>query len=110
MPIEGPIQNRLGQYFDTSAFAIPAAFTYGNAPPTNPDIRSPGINNFDLSLFKSFRILEKLQAQLRFEGFNVFNRVQFGSPGLQNGTASFGVITSQLNTPRKLQIAMKLIF
>jgi hypothetical protein len=109
-PIEGPMQSRLGQYFDTTAFAIPAAFTYGNAPPTIPDLRSPGINNFDLSLFKNFRIVERLTAQLRFEAFNAFNRVQFGSPGLQNGTASFGIITSQLNTPRKLQIAMKLIF
>jgi hypothetical protein len=108
--LSGPVQSRLDHYFDTDAFAVPKAFTYGNAPPTIPDIRAPGINNFDLSAFKSFRVLERLQAQLRFEAFNAFNRVQFGPPGLQAGSTAFGVITSQANQPRKLQVAAKLIF
>jgi hypothetical protein len=108
--LSGSIASRVLQYFDTSAFAIPAAFTYGNAPATEPDIRTPGIDNTDLSLLKNFRIVEKVKAQLRFESFNVFNRVQFGSPGTQVGTTSFGVITAQQNQPRKLQVALKIIF
>ncbi len=112
-PVEeltGPTQQRLTRYFDTAAFAIPRQFTYGNNPPTSPDIRRPGLNNFDVSLFKTFRLMEKLSAQFRFESFNTFNRAQFGAPGTQNGTAAFGVITFQQNQPRKLQLAMKMIF
>ena len=108
--IPGSIQEKISGYFDTAAFAIPAAFTYGNAPPVEPDVRAHGISNYDLSLFKSFRVMEKLNAQFRFETFNTFNRVQFGRPGVQNGTTAFGVITAQQNVPRKLQLALKFIF
>ena len=108
--IGGRVQDRLGHYFDTAAFAIPVTFTYGNAPPTEPDVRGPGIANYDLSIFKSFKVMEKLSTQFRFEGFNVFNRVQFAKPGLQVGSTALGVITVQQNQPRKLQLGLKLIF
>ena len=106
----GPIQKRLNQYFDTGAFAIAQTFAYGNAPPSEPDVRGPGTNNLDLSLLKSFHLSEKLTAQFRFEGFNVANRVKFSNPGTQAGSNAFGVITAQQNQPRKLQAAVKLIF
>lgn len=112
-PVEqysGPIQDRLNKYFDTGAFSIPLTFTYGNASPTIPQLRGPGINNFDLSLFKSFKVWEKLSAQFRFESFNTFNRVQFAKPGLQVGSNALGVITQQQNQPRKLQMALKFLF
>jgi hypothetical protein len=108
-PRGGAIQARLNQYFDTSAYAVPAAFTYGNSPGTAPNLRAPGIANYDASLFKSFKI-ERFTAQLRVESFNLFNRVQFSPPGTQAGSTSFGVITSQANTPRELQAALKILF
>lgn len=107
---EGRIQDRLDRAFDTSAFAVPPAFTFGNSSRTAPDIRSHGMNNFDLSLFKSWMLQEYLKLQFRMEAFNAFNRVQFAAPGTQAGTTSFGVITSQFNVPRQLQFALKLIF
>jgi hypothetical protein len=108
--LSGSIASRVNMYFDTGAFALPAAFTYGNAPPTEPDVRGPGIDNTDLSLSKNFRIKETMRAQLRFESFNTFNRVQFSNPAIQDGATSFGVITAQQNQPRKLQAAVKIIF
>jgi hypothetical protein len=104
------VQARLSRYFDTSAYAVPVAFTYGNSSPTAPNLRAPGIANYDMSLFKNFAIIERLRAQFRFESFNLFNRVQFAAPGTQAGTTSFGVITAQQNTPRELQVALKLLF
>lgn len=44
------------------------------------------------------------------EAFNAFNRVQFAAPGTSAGTTSFGIINSQYNVPRQLQLALKLIF
>jgi len=108
--VDGPAQNRLNRWFDTSAYAVPAAFRYGNSSRTAPDLRMHGINNFDLSLFKNFQIVERVRAQLRFESFNAFNRVQFAAPGTQAGTVGFGVVTAQQNTPRQLQLALKLLF
>ncbi len=87
---DGPVQSRLGKYFDTSAYAVPGAFTYGNSSPTAPNLRSPGIANYDMSVFKNFSIIERLRAQLRFESFNIFNRVQFAAPGTQAGQPASG--------------------
>jgi hypothetical protein len=106
----GRIQDRLTRAFDTSAFAVPAAFTYGNSARTHGDIRRHGVNTFDLSVFKTLRLREKLQAQIRLEAFNAFNRAQFAAPGAQAGSSSFGVITNQANTPRQMQVAVKLLF
>jgi hypothetical protein len=106
----GRIQDNLDRAFDTSAFAVPAAFTYGNSSRTAPDIRNHGIANYDLSLFKDWRIKEFVKAQFRLEAFNAFNHVQFNTPGASAGTTSFGVISSQYNVPRQLQLALKIIF
>jgi hypothetical protein len=108
--LDGPVQDRLNHYFDTSAFAVPAAFTYGNSSRTAPDVRAPGINNFDLSLFKTFTVTERLKAQFRFESFNAMNRVWFAPPSTSIGSTSAGVISSQANSPRQLQLALKLLF
>lgn len=107
---QGRIQDRLQRAFDITAFAVPASFTFGNSSRTHNDIRVNGINNTDLSLFKIFSVAERLKAQFRFEAFNAMNRVQFASPGSQTGSAAFGVITAQQNSPRQLQVALKLIF
>jgi hypothetical protein len=106
----GPIQDRLTKYFDVGAFSIPVTYTYGNAAPTIPELRGPGVNNFDLSLFKNFKLHEKVTSQFRLEAFNAFNRVQFAKPGVQIGSTAVGVITVQQNQPRKLQVALKMIF
>lgn len=44
-----------------------------------------------------------MNLQFRAEAFNLFNRVQFGYPGLQQGASNFGIVSSQLNNPRLLQ-------
>jgi hypothetical protein len=36
--------------------------------------------------------------------------VRFGDPGLTFGTAQFGVVTSQANSPRLIQFALKLLY
>ena len=106
----GPVQARLNQYFDPSAYGVPVAFHLGNDSRTESNLRGPGISNFDASILKAFPIYERLRGQLRFEAFNVFNRVWFSNPGTSAGSTSFGVISSQQNRPRQLQVALKLTF
>ena len=98
------------RWFNTSDFTVAAPNTFGNVGPTLPDVRAPGVNNFDLSLFKSFHPLEKLTLQFHAEAFNAFNRVQFGVPNQVLSSGQFGVISSQANTPRQIQFALKLLF
>lgn len=108
--LDGPAQSRLNRWFDTTAFAVPPAFTYGNSSRTTPDFRTQGTANYDMSLFKNFPIRESMRAQFRFESFNAFNRVQFAAPNTTAGATAFGQITAQQNTPRQLQVALKIIF
>jgi hypothetical protein len=110
--IEGGTKDaRLRQWFDTSVFSIAPAYTFGNAPRVLPDVRQPGIRNFDFSLFKTFRVREdRLRAQFRAEAFNAFNTAQFGRANSTIGAAAAGIITSVAQPPRSLQLALKLLF
>lgn len=110
--ISGSVQSRLGEYFNTACFTQPDPYTFGSAGRTDPKLRSPGIANWDLSAFKSFPIAPegRVTLQFRAELFNIFNRVQFGYPGQSVGSSSFGQINSQVNTPRLVQLALRLSF
>jgi hypothetical protein len=110
--LTGAAQQRLNQWFNTSAFTQPPAFTFGNVGRNLPDARGHSINNIDLSVFKNtyFGPEAGLNLQFRAEFYNLFNRVLFGLPGRSLGTAQFGVVNTQANEPRLIQLALKFIF
>jgi len=108
--IEGSAQSRLGQWFNTAAFSQPAAFTFGSASRTDPVLKSHGIANWDLSIFKNTQLNERMGLQFRAEFFNLLNRVQFADPGTSLGTPQFGVVTAALNQPRLVQFGLQLRF
>ncbi|HVX56884.1 MAG TPA: hypothetical protein VHA37_04075, partial [Candidatus Saccharimonadales bacterium] len=98
----------LQHWFDPTAFTTPALYTYGNA---GRDILfGPGRTNVDASLFKDFRVIERLTAQFRAEAFNIFNHPQFGQPNATIGNGAVGTITSTVGNPRQLQVALRLVF
>ncbi len=80
----------------------------------NPKYRSTPIYNENLSIAKSFRIKEQTRIDFRAEAFNVFNRVRFGLGSLGLQTQTFGVLSQtagdQANSPRQMQLALKLYF
>jgi hypothetical protein len=102
--------DNVGVLEDTSTVA---PFTFGNAPRTITSVRQPGAENADVSLFKEFpisKLREGMHLQFRAEAFNVFNHPQFQGPDMNVGDSNFGVITSTVNNPRELQLALKLYF
>jgi hypothetical protein len=108
--LSGPMSDKLLRYFDTSVFSFNAPFTFGNAPRLMPNLRSPGVANFDMSVFKNTNINERMRLQFRIEAFNAFNRVQFGVPNTSINSSAFGVISSQQNSPRNYQLGLRLLF
>jgi outer membrane receptor protein involved in Fe transport len=108
--LSGPAVDRLNEYFNTSDFSIPPAYTLGDVSRTLPNIRSPGIDNYDLSAFKNFKPREKLTVQLRVESFNALNHPQFAAPSTSINSVTFGEISNTANTPRNMQVALKLLF
>ncbi len=124
-PVLPKSQRSVNEAFNTAAFAAPPIATcevpnppficWGNEPKYS--FRGPGINNWDISLFKNFPIGERFRAQLRMEGYNIWNHTQFttvntsatfSAAGAQtNGT--FGQYTAAAN-PRQLQLALRISF
>src|SRR5262249_46484903 len=127
----GSIQQRIGAYFNASAFEGPpsAATTcviaglpsaacisgtgFGNAG--QGIILGPGQNNWDISLSKLFRVgglREDASLQFRSEFYNAFNHPQFSVPAGLNlaQPANFGRITSASVNPRLIQFALKYQF
>ena len=104
----GNTAQRAAQYFNPNAFSAPAYGTVGNA--SRDSLVGPGYSDWDFSLLKSTQLTAHTRLQFRAEFFNIFNRVQFGYPGQSLGSSSFGVITTQLNSPRLVQFALKLGF
>ena len=96
------------KYLDISAYAAPAAFTFGNAG-TGIE-RGPGMARFDMSLGKKFKVTESKFFELRGEAFNLSNTPIFASPASQTITSSlFGEIRSAQGD-RNLQISAKFVF
>jgi len=51
------------EWFNTSAFAVAAPWSLGNAPRYFSDLRAPGYKNFDIGIQKSFPIEERYRFQ-----------------------------------------------
>jgi hypothetical protein len=69
----------------------------------------PGINNFDFSLFKKFKIREGHSLEFAAQVFNVWNHVQFLNPSGNFGSTTFGRITSARD-PRLTQLSLRYAF
>jgi hypothetical protein len=104
-PNSGPKNSQ--EWFNTSCFALPAQYTYGDTGRNTID--GPPTKNIDFSIFKNFEIRESKTLQFRAEFFNFFNHPNFNPPGTTFGTSSFGVISSAAD-PRQIQFALKFIF
>lgn len=74
-------------------------------------VRADGINNFDLSMFKNFRIKERATLQVRVENYNALNHVQFAGPNTNPINAAFGTITGEKgHGQRQMTFGAKLVF
>ena len=111
-----------GSSFDpfVDRFVQPASFfpaqpgnTFGNQTRYNPKFRQFGNYNENISIAKSFPIKEQIRLDFRAEAFNAFNRVRFGTGSLQLQSNQLGQLTGSgdlLNSPRSMQVALKLYF
>ena len=95
------------QWFNTSAFTLPALYTFGNAP--RNALIGPALTEFDLTLQREFALSEALRLQFRAEAYNLFNHPNFNIPNRTAFTANFGRISSAQDS-RQLQFALKLVF
>jgi hypothetical protein len=100
-------QGYLTGVFNPGQFTAPTPGTEGNESPYR--FRQPGYANTDISLAKNTKIVERINFQLRFDFFNVFNRPNLNSVDANLPDGSFGRATGQYN-PRWIQLGAKISF
>ncbi|MBI3679312.1 MAG: carboxypeptidase regulatory-like domain-containing protein [Acidobacteria bacterium] len=125
-PITG--SKAIDAWIDTSVFRAPLVGSAG-LESARYIVRRPGINNWDISVFKNVSFTESRFLQLRFEMFNAWNHTQFSdfnrsvqfdprtgavtnlptSRGGGGGRYGFGAINS-VRDPRFVQLAAKFYF
>ncbi|MDQ3041407.1 MAG: TonB-dependent receptor [Acidobacteriota bacterium] len=94
-------------WFNTAAFAIPAAGTFGNAG--RNILTGPGYSNTDVALVKRIGFGEVRNLELRVEFFNLFNHPNFDLPNAVADSAQFGRIFSA-GAARQIQLGLKFTF
>ncbi len=94
-----------------TTFAEAPAFTFGDAARTYSDVRRDRYKNVDFSVIKNFGFNEnRNKIQLRAEFLNLFNYVVFGTPGTNINSSNYGIVTSQGNRPRIVQLVARFTF
>jgi hypothetical protein len=95
-------------WLNPAAFTANAKGTFGDAGAYS--LHGPGNFDVDIALTRSFTLhRESQRLDVRFEVFNLFNRVNFSNPSATLSSAQFGTITAA-GDPRILSLAMKLHF
>ncbi|HJZ63708.1 MAG TPA: carboxypeptidase regulatory-like domain-containing protein [Candidatus Acidoferrum sp.] len=97
------------KWFNTAAFVNPpnAAGPPGDA--RRGAVRGPGLQRWDISLFKNTKLNESVRLQFRAEAFNIFNHTNFDGIRLTLQSGTFGRVISTRD-PRIMQLALKLYF
>ena len=119
-----PANKTYSKWYDINAFEYPGCpagdfsptrvncpngdYVQGNAG--RHQLEMPGINNWDISVFKHTHINERLNTELRAEFYNAWNHVQWSGPNTNLAPGQFGVIGGVLEPPRVIQMAFKLIW
>jgi hypothetical protein len=96
--------------FNPSAFATETLGQLGNVP--RRFFHGPGIENFDMTVIKVFRLTDSKSVEFRLEAFNTFNHAQFFGAAAVDGEVNdphFGQVVSSA-APRLVQIAAKFAF
>ncbi len=103
---EETFAKRLDGWINPAAFSQAPAYTFGNLS-RSIGLRGPGQASWDMSIFKTFSLMEGVKAQFRAEALNAFNTPLFRSPNTAFGNANFGRVTSQANFPRLIQLGVR---
>jgi hypothetical protein len=130
-PISG---NKYVQWINDTAFAHAPLGSFGNL--SRNKFYGPGYSSVDFSVIKNTKITERINTQLRFEFFNLFNHANWAPPSTNPFTTAdgwagvgssapggngFGRVTDTLGSywgapgigagePFNMQLALKIIF
>ena len=101
-------ERTIDRWFDKTAFAVPAAFTFGNSG--RNVLVAPGLINLDLLVARNFTITDRTRLEFRGEFYNATNTAHFGRPNAVIGSPQAGTITNTATPNRQIQLGLRLVF
>ena len=107
-PVFGPGTRTAESWFNTGAFSLPAAYTFGNAGRNT--VYGPSLQTLDLAVVRDFVLTERWRFEFRGEFFNALNHTNLGTPNRFVNTAQFGTITGAATPGREVQLSARLSF
>jgi Carboxypeptidase regulatory-like domain len=101
-----------GVYFNKAAFAATPTYSFGTAPRYLPNVNAPTAWDLDTMIEKNTKLSERYAVVFRAEMFNALNNVTFSGPTTSFTSSTFGqeATLSQTNTPRNIQLSLRLSF
>jgi hypothetical protein len=105
----GSLDDRLTRWINPAAFTAAPAYTFGNAPRTLRDLRTPGQRNVDLSIQKSQNAAGRT-ISVRADVLNLFDSPLFTTLQSQLGTPTFGQLTAVGGHARSVQFQIRFGF
>jgi len=96
------------KFFDVTRFSNPAPARFGTAG--RNILSGPGLINVDLSVFRQFRLSERMTLEFRTESFNFTNTPHFSIPNTNFSSSGFGEVTDALQDQRQFQFGLRLVF
>jgi hypothetical protein len=87
----------------------PANGTLPNQNRNSISFNNVGFQNWNIALFKNFRITERQNIQFRAEGFNFINHPNWGGVDTNPTSATFGMVTGK-SSERNIQLTLRYSF
>jgi len=97
----------INNWVNAAAFAPAPNNRFGNSPVGN--VEGPGLQQYNLSLSKNFRMTERFNLRFQADAFNAFNIANFNGLNVNLSSNQFGTLASAY-PPRQLQLQTKLTF
>ncbi|MEW5977470.1 MAG: TonB-dependent receptor [Acidobacteriota bacterium] len=108
-------QRTAERWFNTNAgfvrqAARQPAFHLRTFPLRFNDLRTDGIDMWDISVIKNTSISERTRLQFYAQFLNAFNHANFGNVNTSPSSGSFGRVTGELTWPRRIMFGLRFTF
>ncbi len=106
----GPTGKASSPKYFTANVSPPPAGTFNLQPGVRDSVYQPGLQDWNLSLFKRFAITERHGFEFRTEAYDFPNHPNWSTPNLNPTSSQFGEVTSKTTLVRTLQLSLRYAF
>ena len=106
----GPSGNANSVKYFTANVSAPASGTFNLQPGVRDSVYQPGLQDWNVALFKTFVVNERAGFQFRAEAYDFINHPNLSGPNLNPTSSQFGEITGKTGLARNLQLSLRFYF